>query len=204
MDFAFSAQRDSIPINVAAQSCSSGAGIGAASQFRGPTITLVRHWSVAMTPLPVLLLARDRLQPVYRQRKPSENARPQRLKRSQRGFFGGHRLGRDRIQNTICGFQQKEAGVTPEARRDRAAISRHDGVLPPFLAVLARAFFSRLSYASIPLAKTLLPRRVTLRLRLKLQSLAPANRRPISSHSRRIFPPGLALPWCEIEFSASA
>src|SRR5271170_7620380 len=78
------------------------------------------------------------------------------------------------------------------------------GSLPPFLAVLPRAFSSLLSYASIPLAKTLLPRRVTLRLRLKLQSFAPANRHPISSHSRRIFPPGLALPWCEIGFSASA
>jgi hypothetical protein len=81
MDFAFSAQRDSIPINVAAQSCSSGAGIGAACHFHGPTITLVRHWSVAMTPLPVLLLARDQLEPVYRQRKPSENPRPQRFEK---------------------------------------------------------------------------------------------------------------------------
>ncbi|MGB2619044.1 MAG: hypothetical protein WBC57_17810, partial [Candidatus Acidiferrales bacterium] len=33
-----------------------------------------------------------------------------------------------RGQNTICGFRQKEAGVTPEARRDRAAILRRDGV----------------------------------------------------------------------------
>jgi hypothetical protein len=30
-----------------------------------------------------------------------------------------------RGQNTSCGFQQQEAGVPPEARRDRAAILRH-------------------------------------------------------------------------------
>src|SRR5216683_4998696 len=35
-----------------------------------------------------------------------------------------------RGQNTSCVFQQQEAGVTPEARRDRAAILRHDGVAP--------------------------------------------------------------------------
>src|SRR5205807_3387176 len=33
-----------------------------------------------------------------------------------------------RRQNTRCVFQQLEAGVTPEARRHRAAILRHDGV----------------------------------------------------------------------------
>src|SRR2546429_6740770 len=32
-----------------------------------------------------------------------------------------------RGQNTSCDFQQQEAGVTPEARRDRAAILRRDG-----------------------------------------------------------------------------
>ena len=37
-----------------------------------------------------------------------------------------HRLG----QNTSGGFQQQDAGVTPEARRDRAAILRRDGVAP--------------------------------------------------------------------------
>src|SRR5437660_12861513 len=35
-----------------------------------------------------------------------------------------------RGQNTSCEFQQQEAGVTPEARRDRAAILRRDGVAP--------------------------------------------------------------------------
>src|SRR6266851_8275379 len=35
-----------------------------------------------------------------------------------------------RGQNTSCDFQQQEAGATPEARRERAAISRHDGVAP--------------------------------------------------------------------------
>ncbi len=35
-----------------------------------------------------------------------------------------------RGQNTSCGFQQQEAGVTPETRRDRAAILRRDGVAP--------------------------------------------------------------------------
>src|SRR6266436_8993693 len=35
-----------------------------------------------------------------------------------------------RGQNTSCVFQQQKAGVTPEARRDRAAILRRDGVAP--------------------------------------------------------------------------
>src|SRR5215472_9726616 len=34
-------------------------------------------------------------------------------------------------------FQQQEAGVTPEARGDRAAILRHDGVAPASDRVLA-------------------------------------------------------------------
>jgi len=42
-----------------------------------------------------------------------------------------------RGQNTSCGFQQQEAGVTPQARRDRAAILRHDGVAPASGRVLA-------------------------------------------------------------------
>src|SRR5216684_2151268 len=40
-------------------------------------------------------------------------------------------------QNTSCDSQQQEAGVTPEARRDRAAILRHDGVAPASDRVLA-------------------------------------------------------------------
>src|SRR6266581_4522107 len=40
-------------------------------------------------------------------------------------------------QNTSCVFQQEEAGVTPEARRDRAAILRHGGVAPASDRVLA-------------------------------------------------------------------
>src|SRR5713226_3309819 len=42
-----------------------------------------------------------------------------------------------RGQNTSCDFQQQEAGVTPEARRDRAAILRHGGVAPASDRVLA-------------------------------------------------------------------
>ncbi len=53
-----------------------------------------------------------------------------------------------RGQNTICGFQQKEAGVTPEARRDRAAILRRDGVAPASGRVLAALHFLAVSVAS--------------------------------------------------------
>src|SRR6266446_7600807 len=42
-----------------------------------------------------------------------------------------------RGQNTSCAFRQQEAGATPEARRDRAAILRHDGVAPASDRVLA-------------------------------------------------------------------
>src|SRR5229473_4351022 len=42
-----------------------------------------------------------------------------------------------RGQNTSCVLQQKEAGVTPEARRDRAAILRGDGVTPASDRILA-------------------------------------------------------------------
>ena len=52
-----------------------------------------------------------------------------------------------RGQNTICDFQQKEAGVTPEARRDRAAILRHDGVAPASARFLAALHFFAVSYA---------------------------------------------------------
>src|SRR5947208_13938766 len=41
-----------------------------------------------------------------------------------------------RGQNTSCVFKQQEAGVTPEARRDRAAILRRDGVAPAHSGVL--------------------------------------------------------------------
>src|SRR5437899_234535 len=53
-----------------------------------------------------------------------------------------------RGQNTSCVFQQQEAGVTPEARRDRAAILRHDGVAPASDRVLAALSFLALSVAS--------------------------------------------------------
>ena len=46
-----------------------------------------------------------------------------------------------RGQNTSCVFQQQEAGVTPEARRDRAAILRRDGVAPASDRVLAALRF---------------------------------------------------------------
>src|SRR5437870_12032506 len=46
-----------------------------------------------------------------------------------------------RGQNTSCDFQQQEAGVTPEARRDRAAILRRDGVAPAHPSVLAASPF---------------------------------------------------------------
>ncbi len=42
-----------------------------------------------------------------------------------------------RGENTSCVFQQQEAGVTPEARRDRAAILRRDGVAPAQFSDLA-------------------------------------------------------------------
>jgi len=53
-----------------------------------------------------------------------------------------------RGQNTSCVFQQQEAGVTPEARRDRAAILRHDGVAPASDRVLAALRFLAVSVAS--------------------------------------------------------
>ncbi len=53
-----------------------------------------------------------------------------------------------RSQNTSCGFQQQEAGVTPEARKDRAAISRRDGVTPASDRVLAALRFLAVSVAS--------------------------------------------------------
>jgi hypothetical protein len=52
-----------------------------------------------------------------------------------------------RGQNTSCASQQKEAGVTPEARRDRAAIVRHDGVAPASGRVLAAFRFRAWSRA---------------------------------------------------------
>src|ERR1700690_2760440 len=53
-----------------------------------------------------------------------------------------------RGQNTSCAFQQQEAGVTPEARRDRAANLRHDGVAPASDRVLAALRFLAVSVAS--------------------------------------------------------
>src|SRR5713101_7939982 len=53
-----------------------------------------------------------------------------------------------RGQNTSCVFPQQEAGVTPEARRDRAAILRHDGVAPASDRVLAALRFLAVSVAS--------------------------------------------------------
>ncbi len=53
-----------------------------------------------------------------------------------------------RGQNTSCVFQQQEAGVTPEARRDRAAILRHDGVAPASDRVLTALRFLAVSVAS--------------------------------------------------------
>src|SRR5271170_2924509 len=54
-----------------------------------------------------------------------------------------------RGQNTSCVFQQQEAGVTPEARRDRAAILRRDGVAPASDRVLAALRF-RASLSHLP------------------------------------------------------
>src|SRR5216683_6703192 len=53
-----------------------------------------------------------------------------------------------RGQNTRCAFQQQEAGVTPEARRDRAAILRHDGVAPASDRVLPALRFLAVSATS--------------------------------------------------------
>src|SRR5271170_1542915 len=53
-----------------------------------------------------------------------------------------------RGQNTSCAFQLQEAGVTPEARRDRAAILRRDGVAPASDRVLAALRFLAVSVAS--------------------------------------------------------
>src|SRR5436190_18239482 len=57
-----------------------------------------------------------------------------------------------RGQNTSCAFQQQEAGVTPEARRDRAAILRRDGVAPDHFGALPA---SKLCVA--PCATSMLP-----------------------------------------------
>src|SRR5258706_10014459 len=46
-----------------------------------------------------------------------------------------------RGQNKSCVFQQQEAGVTPQARRDPAAVLRHDGGAPPHPSVFAAAPF---------------------------------------------------------------
>src|SRR5258708_22042519 len=50
-----------------------------------------------------------------------------------------------RGQNTSCLFQQQEAGVTPQARRDPAAILRRAGVAPAsdrgFAALRSLSFF---------------------------------------------------------------
>jgi hypothetical protein len=54
-----------------------------------------------------------------------------------------------RGQNTSCVFQQQEAGVTPEARRDRAALLRRDGVAPASDRVLAALRFLAVSVASV-------------------------------------------------------
>src|SRR6266404_1042707 len=53
-----------------------------------------------------------------------------------------------RGQNTGCAFQQQEAGVTPEARRDRAAIARRGGVAPAHPSVLAASPFLPWPHAS--------------------------------------------------------
>ena len=42
-----------------------------------------------------------------------------------------------RGQDTSCDLERQEAGVTPEARRDGAAILRHRGVAPASGRVLA-------------------------------------------------------------------
>src|SRR6266404_2152691 len=53
-----------------------------------------------------------------------------------------------RGQNTSCVFQQQKAGVTPEARRDRAAILRRGGVAPAHPSVLAASPFLPWPHAS--------------------------------------------------------
>src|SRR5216683_4811756 len=54
-----------------------------------------------------------------------------------------------RGQNTSCVFRQQEAGVTPEARRDRAAILRRDGVAPGLPSVLPACILAVLLLASL-------------------------------------------------------
>lgn len=54
-----------------------------------------------------------------------------------------------RDQNTSCEFQRQEAGVTPEAQRDRAAILRHDRVAPASDRVLAALRSLAVSCASV-------------------------------------------------------
>ena len=66
-----------------------------------------------------------------------------------------------RGQNTSCGIQQQEAGVTPEARRDRAAILRHDGAAPASGRVLAALRFLAVSVASACLSAAYPHARVT-------------------------------------------
>src|SRR6266852_7935417 len=62
-------------------------------------------------------------------------------------------------QNTSCVSRQQEAGVTPEARRDRAAILRHDGVAPASDRVLAAFRSPAFSRASTCSFRLLSPRR---------------------------------------------
>src|SRR6266478_3272776 len=57
-------------------------------------------------------------------------------------------LPHPRGQNTSCIFKQQEAGVTPEARRDRAAIARRGGVAPAHPSVLAASPFLPWPHAS--------------------------------------------------------
>jgi hypothetical protein len=61
-----------------------------------------------------------------------------------------------RGQNTSCELHQQEAGVTSEARRDRAAILRRDGVAPAQFSVLA-AYKANHRVVRIRLVKRKLP-----------------------------------------------
>ena len=70
-----------------------------------------------------------------------------------------------RGQNTSCAFQQQEAGVNPEARRDRAAVLRRDGVAPASDRVLAaHRFLASLSHLPV-LSVSYLHARVTLEVK---------------------------------------
>src|SRR5437879_774182 len=76
-----------------------------------------------------------------------------------------------RGQNKSCVFQQQEAGVTPEARRDRAAILRHDGVAPAHFGVFSTVTFVCISSLTPALQRNCSRHRLKNLLKTKLKGV---------------------------------